>query len=54
MSDNFVSLREVDLKKFEGRVLSLLGEIIQKVESLDERFQDAFYMGGKEQSEDIE
>lgn len=44
MTRNFLESDEVDSKKFQGRVLTLLGEILSNQNSLRIYLEDAFHV----------
>lgn len=52
MTEDFVSLREVDLKKFEGRVLTLLGDISAQLTILSRHMNEAFHVPNEDTAED--
>lgn len=52
MNQKFLESDEVDSKIFQGRVLSLLGEILQHQNSLRIYLEDAFHVPKESQRQD--
>lgn len=52
MSQKFLKSDEVDLKKFMGRVLTLLGEITQQIHNQSQFLEKAFHVPSEYPEED--